>query len=184
MVGNRIREIRVSQGLTMSRLAAETGLSPALISQVERDITDPSLETLRKLARALDVPLFSLFQGDAAASASVVRSDRRMRVTSPHGDITYARVSPGSGRLEVLEGTLEPGGASSEEPWSHPSEECVVVLTGRVVVEVADERLAESKVFEGSFGGRVLPGSDDPAKYKNSPETEIYTKSQTLYRLN
>lgn len=86
------------------------------------------------------MPLFSLFQGDAAASASVVRSDRRMRVTSPHGDITYARVSPGSGRLEVLEGTLEPGGASSEEPWSHPSEECVVVLTGRVVVEVADER--------------------------------------------
>jgi DNA primase len=33
-------------------------------------------------------------------------------------------------------------------------------------------------------GGRVLPGSDDPAKYKNSPETSIYTKSKTLYGLN
>lgn len=33
-------------------------------------------------------------------------------------------------------------------------------------------------------GGRVLPGSDDPAKYKNSPETAIYTKSKTLYGLN
>jgi DNA primase len=35
-----------------------------------------------------------------------------------------------------------------------------------------------------AFGGRVLPGSQDPAKYKNSPETPIYTKSKTLYGLN
>jgi DNA primase len=35
-----------------------------------------------------------------------------------------------------------------------------------------------------AFGGRVLPGSDDPAKYKNSTETTIYSKSRTLYGLN
>jgi DNA primase len=35
-----------------------------------------------------------------------------------------------------------------------------------------------------AFGGRVLPGSDDPAKYKNSAENPIYSKSKTLYGLN
>ena len=35
-----------------------------------------------------------------------------------------------------------------------------------------------------AFGGRILPGSDDPAKYKNSSETPIYTKSKVLYGLN
>jgi DNA primase len=35
-----------------------------------------------------------------------------------------------------------------------------------------------------AFGGRVLPGSTDPAKYKNSPETAIYSKSRVLYGLN
>jgi DNA primase len=35
-----------------------------------------------------------------------------------------------------------------------------------------------------AIGGRILPGSTDPAKYKNSPETPIYTKSKTLYGLN
>ena len=35
-----------------------------------------------------------------------------------------------------------------------------------------------------AFGGRILPGSDDPAQYKNSSETPIYTKSKLLYGLN
>ena len=35
-----------------------------------------------------------------------------------------------------------------------------------------------------ALGGRILPGSSDPAKYKNSSETPIYTKSKTLYGLN
>ncbi len=35
-----------------------------------------------------------------------------------------------------------------------------------------------------AFGGRILPGSADPAKYKNSPETVVYAKSRTLYGLN
>lgn len=35
-----------------------------------------------------------------------------------------------------------------------------------------------------AFGGRILPGSPDPAKYKNSSETPIYAKSKTLYGLN
>lgn len=35
-----------------------------------------------------------------------------------------------------------------------------------------------------AFGGRILPGSSDPAKYKNSQETPIYSKSKTLYGLN
>ena len=35
-----------------------------------------------------------------------------------------------------------------------------------------------------AFGGRILPGSTDPAKYKNSPETKVYMKSKTLYGLN
>ena len=35
-----------------------------------------------------------------------------------------------------------------------------------------------------AFGGRILPGSTDPAKYKNSPETVVYAKSRTLYGLN
>ena len=52
-------------------------------------------------------------------------------------------------------------------------------LRGRVVFPIMNDGGDPVAV-----GGRILPGSTDPAKYKNSPETPIYTKSRVLYGLN
>lgn len=136
-VGPRIRALREERQLSIRGFAGQTNLSPGLISQVERGLADPSLETLRRIAQALSVPIFNLFQPDGDTEpVRVVRADERIHVRSPHGEIVYARVSAGSGQLEVLEGVLEPGGASSEQPWNHPSEECAIVLSGTLSVQV------------------------------------------------
>lgn len=66
----RIRELRLRKGLTLHQLAGLTGMSVAMISQVERGITDPSLETLRRISEALEVPLFDLFREDEAEPRS------------------------------------------------------------------------------------------------------------------
>lgn len=161
MVEMRIRAVRGRRQLTLTELARRTGLSPGLISQVERGHTNPSLETLRRVAEALDVAIFELFEQDAAQCVAVVRQQRRMLVRSPQGGITYTRVSPGVGRLEVLEGTLEPGGESSPEPWSHPSEECVVVLEGTLVVEVDDT------AYQLAEGDSCYFDSRRPHRYRN-----------------
>ncbi|PZG21096.1 helix-turn-helix domain-containing protein [Nonomuraea aridisoli] len=169
MIGARIRELRTERGLTLAQLAAAAGVSSGLISQVERDLADPSLETLRKIARVLDLPLFSLFQEPAAAAVAVVRREGRMLVRSPAGGISYTRVSPGHGRLEVLEGCLLPGGSSAAEPWSHPSEECVLVLRGRLVVEVSGtEHLLEegdSCSFDSSLPHLYRNPGEEPAGF-------------------
>jgi transcriptional regulator with XRE-family HTH domain len=157
-LGQRIRELRSGRGMTLTALADEAGLSTGLISQVERGLSDPSLETLRRIAKVLDIPIFSLFQQDGGATVAVVRKDRRTQVRSPEHEIVYSRLSAGRGRLEVLHGHLGPRSASAAEPWSHPSEECVVVLSGALVVEVAgvDYELAEgdSAYFESSLPHR------------------------------
>ncbi|MFI7066812.1 helix-turn-helix domain-containing protein [Kribbella sp. NPDC050124] len=62
MTVTRIREIRTLRGMTVRQLADHSGGSSALISQVKRGVTDPSLETMRRIAGALDTPMFSLFQ--------------------------------------------------------------------------------------------------------------------------
>ncbi|MBO0829872.1 MAG: cupin domain-containing protein [Streptosporangiales bacterium] len=168
-VGGRIRELRQQRGLTVRGLAGDTGLSVGLISQVERGLTDPSLETLRRIGQALEVPIFGLFGGPKDQQAAVVRKKSRMRVSSPHSGVTYTRISKGAGRIEMLEGTLDPGGASSAVPWSHPSEECVLVAKGRLVVEVGGERHAlapgDSCYFDSRTPHRYLNETLRPVTY-------------------
>jgi transcriptional regulator with XRE-family HTH domain len=140
VLGERIRTVRLERNLSVRGLAAEAGVSPALVSQVERGINDPSLDTLRRLAQALGTPLFDLFQDPVDTKVAVVRAAERTVISAPHGGISYSRVSPAFGKLEVLEGVLGPQAASSEQPWQHPSEECVIVTSGQLVVEVAGDR--------------------------------------------
>nr|WP_275670111.1 XRE family transcriptional regulator [Kribbella speibonae] len=151
----RIREIRTLRGMTVRELADNAGVSSALISQVERGVTDPSLETMRRIAEALDTPMFSLFQDGDDETVAVIRREDRYEISSPHHAITYTRASPGGSKLEVLEGSLEPGAATSETPRSHPSEECVVVLAGRLTVQVGDQthvlKIGDSCTFDSNI---------------------------------
>ncbi len=62
MLGEQVRKIRKKRGITLKELAEKTGLSIGYISQIERNLTDPSLSTLRKLSAALDIPTY-LFMG-------------------------------------------------------------------------------------------------------------------------
>ena len=57
MLGEHVRNIRKKRGITLKELAEKTGLSIGYISQIERDLTDPSLSTLRKLSAALDIQI-------------------------------------------------------------------------------------------------------------------------------
>ncbi|MFJ8925947.1 helix-turn-helix domain-containing protein [Streptomyces sp. NPDC102364] len=161
MIGNRIRELRKAHKMTVRELAAAAGVSTGLVSQVERGLTDPSLETLRRLSAALGLPLFDLFRQDEAEEVALVRRERRIQVRSPQGGIEYTRVSAGSARLEVLEGTLEPGGASSDARYSHPSEECVLLVSGSLVVEAGDGRYELGPGDSCTFDSRV------PHRYVN-----------------
>nr|WP_306238493.1 XRE family transcriptional regulator [Ornithinimicrobium sp. HY1745] len=168
-MGSRIRAAREHDGISLRDLAARAELSPGFISQLERGITEPSLESLRRIAAALGRPLFELFEGHGVTGPAVVARDRRVTITSPQGGIAYSRLSPGSGRLEVLEGILEPGGRSSPAPWSHPSEECVTVLSGELQVEVAGQqiRLAEGDActFDSRLPHRYLNEGTDSVRF-------------------
>ncbi|TCO47403.1 helix-turn-helix domain-containing protein [Actinocrispum wychmicini] len=169
MIGERIRELRTAKSMTATELAKAADVSVGMISQVERGITDPSLETVRRIARVLDTPVFSLFQDVDAEPVAVVRRDRRMDIRSPQGGIVYQRVSSGAGKIEVLEGLLEPGAASSDTGWSHPSDECVVVLTGRLVVEVDgtryDLKTGDSATFDSRNPHRYLNETSKPVRF-------------------
>jgi transcriptional regulator with XRE-family HTH domain len=61
LVGDRLRELRIEKKLSQGDIEKRTGLLRCYISRVENGHTVPSVETLEKLARALEVPIYQLF---------------------------------------------------------------------------------------------------------------------------
>jgi transcriptional regulator with XRE-family HTH domain len=69
VIGNRLKELRESKKLSQGDVEKRTGLLRCYISRVENGHTVPSIETLEKMARALEVPMYRLFHdGEAPAS--------------------------------------------------------------------------------------------------------------------
>jgi transcriptional regulator with XRE-family HTH domain len=164
-VGVTIRRLREERGLSLKEVAARSGLTQSFLSQVERNLTSPSVASLRKMAQALGVPLAALFQGPALPESRVVRRDERRQFVHPRRQWRDYLLTPNlTGKLQVILSVIEPGAGSGEEAYAHDSdEECVLVLRGRLEFWVGPDRYllneGDSIVFESRIPHRnVNPG--------------------------
>jgi transcriptional regulator with XRE-family HTH domain len=74
VIGNRLKDLRDSKQLSQGDIEKRSGLLRCYISRVENGHTVPSVETLEKMARALEVPMYRLFHhGEVPASLSKAR---------------------------------------------------------------------------------------------------------------
>ena len=139
MLGPKIREKRIEKNMSMKELSDMTGLSTGFISHVERDLTEPSITSLRKIAEALEVALFHVFV-DEEREDRVVRKDQRQEVRFPESEIIYELLSPDLNRqMETFMGTLKPGAVTSSEPMAHAGEEVIYVLEGQMYIRIGNE---------------------------------------------
>jgi len=171
-VGAEIRGLRKARNLTLSQLAAASGLSVGYLSMVERQQAMPSIKSLLSIAHALGVTIGWFFEADTVRPHEhglIVRRSRRRRIDFSAG-IVDELLSPSlKGELELVLCRLAPGATSGEEPYSHAGEEAGVVVRGRLELWVD----GQSVVLEtgDSFGFE----STRPHRYRNpgSEETEI-----------
>lgn len=153
-LGATIRRLRDERGYSLKEVAARSGLTQSFLSQVERNLTSPSVASLRKVAQAFDVPLAALFQGQARPGSRVVRRDERRQFIHPRRQWRDYLLTPSlTGRLQVILSVIEPGAGSGEEAYAHDSdEECVIVIHGRLEFWVGSDRYmletGDSIVFE------------------------------------
>jgi transcriptional regulator with XRE-family HTH domain len=139
-LGPRIRTLRQARRLTLRDVADRAGVTESFLSQVERDVTSPSIATVQRIAGALDLSIAQLF-AEEPSSGRVVRREARRRIAYPGlKAVDEFLTSNMAGRLQVILSTIEPGGGTGEEPYTHDSdEEVVVVLSGTLDLWVADE---------------------------------------------
>ena len=82
-VGNKVRSMRKEKGMTLAKLSDVTGLSQAIVSQIERGMANPSFTTLAQLAHGLDIPVGRFFIGQDQTKSPVVRRSARRNLTAP-----------------------------------------------------------------------------------------------------
>lgn len=160
-IGAGIRRERLRRGLTLAQLAAQVNLTVSALSQIERGASDPSLSSLRRIAAAFDLPMFRFLVGTTQRDI-VVRGDRRTQLRFPDHDVEFTLVSADtSGAFEILSLVLKPGATSAPAVQGHAAEECSVVLSGSIAVELEDV------VHELDAGDSVTIHSDVPHRFTN-----------------
>ena len=132
-VGADVRAVRKARGVTLAELALQVGRSVGWLSQIERDLAEPTISDLRRLAAALDQPV-SLFFGAAEAPAAergyVVRANQGRSLGTSEEGLVEQLLSPDlGGSFEIVRSVFAPG-AELAEAQTRPTEEAGFVVSG------------------------------------------------------
>lgn len=174
MVGSKVNSLRKAKGMTLQQLGESAGLSASFLSQVERDMTFPTVISLASIARALGVSP-SFFFPPQHIAGPVVRSYERQPFRLEDGHVVYARLGGDfdSRQLEPLLVTYPPRFES--EVFSHLGEEFCILLEGKVAFTIDGDQYVlapgDSMHFRSNRTHRVSNPTDEPAQlvFVNTP---------------
>jgi len=176
-VGGKIKDLREKNFFTLQDLAAKTGLTKSVLSEIEADEVMPPVATLLKLARALNVGMAYFFRDEAPVEQiSVTRAGARVRVKRrPHhreGEVDYIYESlearmPGK-HMEPLLVDFVPMETADMVFTSHEGEEFLFLLDGRLEFRTNDrvETLSagDALYFDSALNHSFRSLTDQPAK--------------------
>lgn len=169
--GDEVRSLRKARNITLTELSTASGLSVGYLSQIERNISTPSVKALTDLSRALGVTVSWFFndgrQGPEDERGLVVREANRRKLG--YGDLggtDYLLTPSLDGQLELLLTKIQPGGSCGDEPYTHRGEEAGLVLTGRLEMWVGDRHFILEEGDSFNFP------STTPHRYRNACDRE------------
>jgi transcriptional regulator with XRE-family HTH domain len=172
-LGDRIRARRKELRLSQSDLAERAGMTASFVSQVERGVTSPSIDSLHKISQALDVPVFH-FLLEPEIKSPVVRRHERVRITWPWSgpELTFQLLTPStSQRLEAFMTEWEPGesGSTSISGFGDTTEEFIYVLQGQLEVNLVEGEYllgpGDTVWFEGVKLRGMQPRGDQTVRF-------------------
>lgn len=170
ILGARIKELRTERGVSLKDMAAEINVSASLLSQIERNLANPSLNTLRAIANYLDVPMFSFFEVREDPDAMVVRYNDRIQITNGKNNSKelkqgYDLLSPDmKGVIQMCEMSLGPHQYSAEKFNVHRAEEVAVCTEESIELVLKNGSITLDK------GDSVRIPAGTPHRWKNSSD--------------
>lgn len=179
-VGNSIRALRKSRGMTLTDLSLAVGRSVGWLSQVERGVSEPAIRDLRRIANHFGVPLGFFFRNEEAPADErgwIVRAAARRPLGGGEDGLKEELLSPDlGGSFELVRSVFTPG-TELPEPHRRGTEEAGYVVSGTLEIEL------------GGRWFRLSPGDSfrfkaEPFRWRNIGNTEavvIWAISPPVY---
>ena len=144
-IGISVRRRRIALGLTLEQLAAQSGVSPAMLSEVERSVKNPTVKLAYAIARAMGCSLTDLLSDDGPPEPEIVRKTQRRSLHDGDTGVARHALSP-----QMLKRGLElvwyelPAGTSAGEMAANRRGivEQLTVIAGRTAARRSDARAA------------------------------------------
>lgn len=158
-LGKKIRRMRQARGLTLAELARRARVTTGFISQLEHSHTVPSLQTLQRVAAALDISL-TYFLLEESPQPQVMRRHERQTMQLDHDGTCLSFLSPRPPQhLELALLELPPGAVFWSTSRAHAGQQCHLVWQGTIRADYGPHtyRLEEgdSILWEGTLPYRL-----------------------------
>jgi transcriptional regulator with XRE-family HTH domain len=165
-LGERIRDLRKGRNLSLQAVSERTGLSVALLSQIERGVSSPSMRSLREVASAFGLPVAGLFQeldqiGGESDNHVLRQSQRRLLHVANTGISMELLTNDEKLNLRAYHTYIAPGGSSGNDPDSHEGSETGLILTGQMDLWLGDKKYCLNPGDSFSFNSLT------PHRYSN-----------------
>jgi transcriptional regulator with XRE-family HTH domain len=134
-IGAKLAKARAERGWSLSQLAERAQLSTAAVHKIEKSGMTPTIASLMKVAAALGKSVgYFVDEVEATRPVTVVRRDERSRLYTSKQGLELQNISGRYGPFWVAgaEAIAEPHADSGPQPMSHPGEELVLMLEGRM----------------------------------------------------
>ena len=171
VVGHNLKRLRTRRGYSLERLAKLSGVSRAMLSQIELGRSVPTINVVFKVARAFGVPFSALLATPDAHAARVLPASESKVLSSASGEFSSRALFPfdAERKTEFYELRLKPRGSENAEPHAVGTIENLVVVRGLLEIELGHER------HQLGPGDAILFQADRPHVYRNLADQEILT---------
>jgi transcriptional regulator with XRE-family HTH domain len=178
-VARNVRAERTRLAWTLDDLAARSGVSKGMLSQIEQARTNPSVATVCRLATALGVSIASLVEAPEAPSARVVRGKEAVTLWTGGHKGSEARLLVGSGttqQVELWDVQMIPGDGYASEAHPAGTRELLLVMEGELTLEL------DGTPHEIGPGDAIAFVADRPHAYRNRGTAPLRYSLTVIHR--
>ena len=151
-IGSRLGDLRKRKQMTLDQLSSKSGVSKSILSQIERNISNPTVSTMMRIADALEETLSGFFMNiDEGKSSSIETSKETPNISSKDGLCELSILGAGEtvSWLQWYVLTMKPKGKLPSKSHGSNTFENITVISGEVVVHLKkqSERLKAGDTF-------------------------------------